>query len=69
LTRYPYRQYRPLATGQPIGGDFWVSAETASSGRLPSVAAGAGGSFVVVWVQDNGATDYEDAMVQRFQNP
>lgn len=47
----------PIADGTPLhtGGDFQVNVQTSFYQRRPSVAAAAGGDFVVVW-----SDDYDD---------
>jgi hypothetical protein len=37
------------SAGAPLGSEFRVNSDTASAQRYPSVAAGAGGDFVVAW--------------------
>jgi hypothetical protein len=56
-----------LAGAQPpVGPEFQVNTYTTGYPESPSVAAGADGSFVVVWVSDGQDGDRGGVFGQRF---
>ena len=54
------------ASGQRLGAEFRINTDTLESQDFPSVAAAAGGEFVVVWTGDQRDGSYSGIMGQRY---
>ncbi len=55
-------------TGNPIGSEFQVSAQTTADQRSPAVAMDANGDFVVAWQDDSGVNTDDSGVLARQYN-
>ena len=54
-------------TGDPLGSEFQVSAQTTADQRVPAVAMDADGDFVVAWQDDSGVNaDSHGVLARRY---